>query len=51
MARLWVLNLSDGQHSLIDIAERATMPLGAIKDAAQVLIEGGLLELADPRAS
>ena len=27
MALLWVLNLSDGEHSLLDIAERADFPL------------------------
>ncbi len=47
MARLWVLNLSDGQHSLLDIAERADMPFAAIKQAARVLMEGGLLQTVD----
>ena len=42
-ARLWVLNLSDGDHSLLDIAERSGMPFQAIKDAAEILREGGLL--------
>jgi aminopeptidase-like protein len=48
MARLWVLNLSDGRHSLLDIAERADLPFAAIEDAARVLAEGGLLEPAHP---
>jgi aminopeptidase-like protein len=43
MARLWVLNLSDGEHSLLDIAERAGLPFQAILAAARVLEEGGLL--------
>lgn len=43
MARLWVLNLSDGDHSLLDIAERADMSFGEISDAARTLEEGGLL--------
>jgi len=43
MARLWVLNQSDGQHSLLDIAERAGIPFPVILDAAEVLTEGGLL--------
>jgi len=43
-ARLWVLNLSDGEHSLLDIAERAGLPFTAIHDAARLLIEGGLLK-------
>lgn len=42
-ARLWVLNLSDGQHSLLDIAERSGMPFPAIRDAAGLLLQGGLL--------
>lgn len=42
-ARLWVLNLSDGEHSLLDIAERSKMPFSAICDAAEVLHESGLL--------
>jgi aminopeptidase-like protein len=42
-ARLWVLNLSDGQHSLLDIAERSGMPFSAISDAAELLYENGLL--------
>ncbi len=46
MARLWVLNLSDGNHSLLDIARRADMPFGAIKGAAQALAKAGLLEPA-----
>jgi aminopeptidase-like protein len=42
-ARLWVLNLSDGQNSLLDIAERAGIPFAAVRDAADVLTESGLL--------
>jgi aminopeptidase-like protein len=42
-ARLWVLNLSDGKHSLLDIAERAHLPYPAIRDAAGLLRESGLL--------
>jgi aminopeptidase-like protein len=44
-ARLWVLNLSDGEHSLLDIAERSGIPFSAINDAAALLREGGLLSL------
>jgi aminopeptidase-like protein len=46
-ARLWVLNLSDGDHSLLDIANRASLPFQAIHDAAKVLCEAGLLSLAN----
>ncbi|MGO8756748.1 MAG: DUF4910 domain-containing protein [Terracidiphilus sp.] len=42
-ARLWVLNYSDGQHSLLDIAERSGLPFGAIRDAAELLRERELL--------
>jgi aminopeptidase-like protein len=47
MARLWVLNQCDGRNSLLDIAERARMPFTAVKDAAEVLLEGGLLDPLD----
>jgi aminopeptidase-like protein len=43
MAMLWVLNLSDGAHALLDIAERAGMPFAAIHGAAQRLLQHGLL--------
>ncbi len=47
-ARLWVLNFSDGQHSLLDIAERSGLPFAAISDAADLLLEAGLLaQLSD----
>jgi aminopeptidase-like protein len=43
MALLWVLNLSDGDHSLLDIAERARLPFRSIHAAAQILAEHDLL--------
>jgi len=43
MAMLWVLNLSDGQHSLLDIAERAGLAFATIDAAAVRLEEAGLL--------
>ena len=43
MAFLWILNLADGRHSLLDIAERAKLPFGAVADAARLLKESGLL--------
>src|SRR5690348_5017201 len=42
-ARLWVLNYSDGEHSLLDIAERSNLSFAAVSDAADALSEGGLL--------
>jgi len=44
-ARLWVLNLSDGEHSLLDIAERSGVSFSAINDAADLLRQAGLLSL------
>jgi aminopeptidase-like protein len=38
-----VLNLSDGDHSLLDIADRAALPFATIRDAAAALSEKGLL--------
>jgi aminopeptidase-like protein len=43
MALLWVLNLSDGTNSLLDIAERADMPFRLIAEAAQRLEQKGLV--------
>ncbi len=44
IALLWVLNLSDGQHSLLDVADRAGMPFETIRLAADALLGAGLLE-------
>jgi aminopeptidase-like protein len=44
LALLWVLNLSDGEHGLLDIAEQSRMPFEAIREAAEALLEVGLLE-------
>ena len=44
MAMLWILNLSDGMHSLLDIAERANLPFAVVQRTAQLLRERGLLE-------
>jgi len=44
MALLWVLNMSDGRHGLLDIAERAGLDFATIRDAAQRLSSHGLLE-------
>jgi aminopeptidase-like protein len=45
-ARLWVLNYSDGEHSLLDIAERSGLPFSMIYDAAELLKQSGLLGVA-----
>jgi aminopeptidase-like protein len=44
MAMLWILNLSDETHSLLDIAERANLPFAVVQRTAQLLRERGLLE-------
>jgi len=44
-ARLWVLNLSDGRFSLLDIAERSGIPFSLISEAADLLCQSGLLEV------
>lgn len=45
MALLWVLNLADGRHSLLDMAERAGVPFATIRAAADALLAADLLEL------
>ena len=44
MAMLWVLNLSDGQHDLLDIAVRSGIPFEQISRATEALREAGLLQ-------
>jgi len=44
MALLWVLNYSDGHHSLLDVAERSGLAFDAIRHAADILLEQRLLE-------
>jgi len=46
LALLWVLNLSDGENDLLDVAERSGMSFAAIREAADALLEAGLLEEA-----
>jgi aminopeptidase-like protein len=46
LALLWVLNLSDGGHSLLDVAERSGLEFGAIRAAADALLEHDLLREA-----
>jgi aminopeptidase-like protein len=38
-----VLNLSDGRHRLLDIAERAELPFAVVASAAETLEKHGLL--------
>lgn len=43
LALLWVLNLSDGSHTLLDIATRSGLRFALIKTAADALCDSGLL--------
>jgi aminopeptidase-like protein len=44
MALLWVLNLSDGGHTLLDIASRSDLSFDSIRKAADLLEQNGLLQ-------
>lgn len=46
LAMLWVLNQSDGKHSLLDIAERSGSPLSLVFDVTQRLVAAELLRAA-----
>jgi aminopeptidase-like protein len=43
LAMLWVLNFSDGEYTLLDIADRSDLPFDVIKNAAAALLRTGLL--------
>ena len=43
LAILWMLNLSDGSHSLDDIAERSGISPAALREAAEALVAAELL--------
>ena len=43
-ALLWVLNFSDGGHSLLDIAERSRLPFDVVRRAAATLEQHELLD-------
>jgi aminopeptidase-like protein len=48
-ACLWVLNLSDGEHSLLDIAETSGISFRIINEAAELLLRSGLLSVVADR--
>jgi aminopeptidase-like protein len=48
MAMLWILNLSDGTRSLLDIAEASNLPFSVIVRTARLLEEHGLLDKRPP---
>src|SRR5882762_862512 len=43
LAVLWVLNLCDGRHSLLDVAERSKLAFPTVHAAARALETAGLL--------
>ncbi|MEM9919834.1 MAG: DUF4910 domain-containing protein [Bacteroidota bacterium] len=45
MAMLWLLNLSDGQNSLLEIAQRSGLSFALLAEMADVLMEHQLLDL------
>jgi aminopeptidase-like protein len=47
LAVFWVLALSDGQHDVLQIAERAKLPFPLVRDAAALLERHGLLAAID----
>jgi aminopeptidase-like protein len=49
MALLWVQNLADGDHTLLDMAERAGLPFTLIQRAANHLHAHGLLHATGAR--
>jgi aminopeptidase-like protein len=44
MIILWVLNFSDGNHSLLDIAEKSGYSFNSVKEAASLLVAHELLK-------
>ena len=44
MAMFWILNLSDGEHSLLDISLKSRISFNYIKQMADLLAKGGLLK-------
>ena len=52
LAMLWVLNLSDEHHTLLDIADRSGLEFDLIRSAADLLAQHGLLqECPEPEQS
>jgi aminopeptidase-like protein len=49
LAMLWVLNLSDGNHTLLDISDRSGLDFSLIKNAADSLAGSGLITAMDKR--
>jgi aminopeptidase-like protein len=48
MAFLWVMNFSDGEHSLLDISDRSGFRFEVLREAAAILCNHGILKEAPP---
>ena len=46
-AMLWILNQSDGAHSLLDIAVKSKLSFEVVLKASADLVNSGLLKLVD----
>jgi aminopeptidase-like protein len=44
LAMFWILNLSDGTNTLLEIADQAAMPFEMMQEIAQLLAEHRLLK-------
>jgi len=44
LAMLWILNLSDGDHSLLDISDKSGLDFNLIQDAAELLLQHNLIK-------
>jgi aminopeptidase-like protein len=43
----WVLNLADGEHTLLDVSERSGLPVALVREAADVLLDAELVVHAE----
>jgi aminopeptidase-like protein len=48
-ALLWVMNQADGQHTMLDVADRAGLPFGVVREAARALEGAALLRCEPPQ--
>jgi len=46
-AILWVLNLADASHTLVDVAARSGLPFWLVRHAASALLDAGLVREVD----
>jgi aminopeptidase-like protein len=49
IALLWLLNLSDGRHSVLDISDRSGIEFDVLRDAADALVQHDLLKETSPQ--